>query len=312
MGFLLLDRPNPNGPHFYPTRNRKLLAIVVHVTAGLEDLDTVDDHSAENTAEYCRTTDREVSWHSGSDTDSWVDLLPSSCTAWHASNYNSSTYGHEISKKHTDWRTMSPQWVEKTLRRAAGLRVIAEANGIPIRKATRAELDREIAKGAAGQPVGFISHAEVQPQDRTDPGWVNNADTFPWAQFLGYMTNQEDEMSWDTRIENHYGGEVPAGVMLAYIDEHVNNVVAEQAAQRALLAEIANDPDVTLERLTEVVEKAVAAANAAHLAAQKAQLDAALEVVREVVGARDEDLAEETVEALGRKLALVKPETGVA
>src|SRR5688572_30272498 len=138
MGFLLLDRPNPNGPHFYPTRNKKLLAIVVHITAGIEDLDTMNDISAENTAEYCRTTEREVSWHSGSDADSWVDLLPAGYTAWHASAYNGSTYGHEISKRHTDWRSMSKEWVDKTLSRAAGLKAIASAHGIPLRKATRA------------------------------------------------------------------------------------------------------------------------------------------------------------------------------
>jgi hypothetical protein len=89
--------------------------------------------------------------------------------------------------------------------------------------------------------------------------------------------------------------------MLAYIDEHVNNVAAEQAAQRAILATIAKDPSVTAAKLEEVVQKAVAAANAAHLAAQKAQLDATLTVVREIVGARDEDLANEVVDEIGRR-----------
>lgn len=111
----------------------------------------------------------------------------------------------------------------------------------------------------------------------------------------------KDEMSWDARIKNHYGSDVPAGDMLAYIDEHVNDIAAEQAAQRALLAEIANDPNVTLERLTAVVQEAVSAANAAHLAAQKAQLDATLNVVREIVGARDESLADEVVDEISRR-----------
>src|SRR5687768_3425480 len=106
-GYLLLDQPNPNGPHFYPTRNKPLLAIVVHITAGLEDLDTVNDHSAEATAQYAATTRTQVSWHSGSDTDSSVYLLPANHTAWHATAYNGSTYGHEISKTHPDWRSMS-------------------------------------------------------------------------------------------------------------------------------------------------------------------------------------------------------------
>jgi hypothetical protein len=198
VGFTLLDRPNPNGSHFYPTRNRGLKGIVLHVTAGLEDLDTVDDHSAENTAAYASSTDREVSWHSGSDTDSWVDLLPASYTAWHVIGYNSSTYGHEISKKHTDWRVMSPVWIEKTLRKAAaGLRVKAIENGIPLRRATRAELDWAIAND--GEPVGFLTHAELQPQDRRDPGVVSGVDTFPWMDFFHYLLEEgENEPMYQT------------------------------------------------------------------------------------------------------------------
>lgn len=198
MGYTLLDNRNPNGDHFYPSRLGIVLAIVVHVTAGLEDLDGVDDHSAENTAAYATTTDREVSWHSGSDTDSWVDLLPGSCTAWHVVSYNSRTYGHEISKQHTDWSVMPAEWVTKTLTVAArgvnghgGLRAIAEQLGIPLRKATRAELDHAIRTG--GAPVGFISHAELQPKDRTDPGMVRGVDTFPWVRFVALLQGTEED-----------------------------------------------------------------------------------------------------------------------
>jgi hypothetical protein len=189
-GYVLLDRRNPNGDHFYATRRGPLLAIVVHVTAGLEDLDGVDDHSAERTAEYAATTDREVSWHSGSDTDSWVDLLPYGYTAWQCQGYNSVTAGHEISKRTVDWTTAPEEWVEATLRRAAaGLGPRARALGIPNRRASRAELDAAIAAG--GPPVGFIEHSVLDPARRTDPGR-----TFPWARFLALMaTTEEDDMT---------------------------------------------------------------------------------------------------------------------
>jgi hypothetical protein len=218
VGFTLIDKPNPYGPHYYPTRLRPLLAVVMHITAGLEDLDTIDDHSAENTANYAGTTDRDVSWHSGSDTDSWVSLLPATYTAWHVLNYNSPTYGHEISKKHTDWRVMSVEWVRKTLRNAAigpdgksGLKAIALKYGIPLRKATKAELDREIANYDAGRPwkpVGFIGHTELQRQDRLDPGLVGSVDTFPWNEFFGYMHDapgvekEDDEVSYMVKPNN--------------------------------------------------------------------------------------------------------------
>lgn len=212
MGYTLIDRPNPYGPHYYESRLRPLLACVMHITAGLEDLDTIADHSAENTANYAGTTDRDVSWHSGSDTDSWVSLLPATYTAWHVLSYNSPTYGHEISKRHTDWRVMPRDWIVKTLRIAAvgpdgksGLKAIALRYGIPLRKATRAELDRELANHAAGRPwkpVGFIGHTELQPRDRLDPGLVGSIDTFPWDEFFSYMTDdavgddEEDDVGY--------------------------------------------------------------------------------------------------------------------
>jgi hypothetical protein len=193
VSYVLLDRPNPAGDHFYPTRHRRVKAGVVHITAGLEDLDGVDDHSAERTADYAATTAREVSWHSGSDADSFVLLLPPSYTAWHCRAYSSSTYGHEISKRTTDWETAPPAWVEATLRRAAaGLRPIAAELGIPPRHATRAELDAAIASD--GDPVGWIGHAPLDPDRRTDPGgWPAERDTFPWARFLALMGTNEEE-----------------------------------------------------------------------------------------------------------------------
>lgn len=205
MGYQLLDNPNPNGAHFYPSRVLNLTAIVMHITAGLEDLDFTDDHSCENTTRYAATTDREVSWHGSSDSDSNMELLPPWYTAWHASNYNSSTYGWEICKAHTDWRTVPAEWVERTLRQTAkGLMPIVRDYKIPLRKVSRAEVDQARRTGV---PCGFTSHAELQPQDRTDPGWVRNTDTFPWSRLFTLIAiylrgespddQEEEEMGFD-------------------------------------------------------------------------------------------------------------------
>jgi len=207
MGFLLLDQPNPNGNHFYPSRRERVLAIVVHGTAGAEDLDTVDDHSAENVAQYAATTDRDVSWHSGSDADSWVDLLPSSVVAWHATDYNGCTVGHEISKRTMDWRNMPRLWGDKTLRMAAlgpdgksGLRQKALELGVPLRWATKTELDH--ARTTGGAPVGFITHAELQWEDRRDPGYITEGgvviDTFPRQEFMALLNSPTHVLEDDT------------------------------------------------------------------------------------------------------------------
>lgn len=187
MGYALLDRPNPTGPNFYTTRRNKLLGYLLHITAGLEDLDATDDQSAEGVVRYAQSTTRDVSWHVSSDTDSTIELLPPGYTAWHASAYNSTTYGHEMSKLNTDWRRMSSTWISRTLDQAAKHAAkICAAHGIPVRKATKAELDAAIAAGARGKPVGFLSHYEVDPGRRDDPGRLpgTRTDTFPWSAFL--------------------------------------------------------------------------------------------------------------------------------
>lgn len=216
MDYYLLDHPNPNGDHFYESRNAKLIAIVAHITAGLQDLDTVDDHSCENTSAYAASTNREVSWHGSSDSDSNMQLLPPWYTAWHASNYNSCTYGWEICKTHTDWRTMPAVWVEKTLRQAAkGLAPIVRDYKIPLRAVPRWEVDKARQTGI---PVGFVSHAELQPEDRTDPGLVRGVDTFPWGRLFEliamYLRGEDpDELEDDEMGYNFNQVELPPTVV---------------------------------------------------------------------------------------------------
>jgi hypothetical protein len=230
VGYLLLDRPNPYGDHFYRSRRGSVLALVLHITAGLEDLDAHDDHSAESTAGYAATTNREVSWHAGSDADSWVDLLPAGFTAWHAAGYNSRTWGLEISKTTPDWRNMPAEWLKRTLDTAAlGLAGKVRELRIPVRRASKAELDHAIATG--GGPVGLIAHGELDPMNRRDPGYVAvppAGDTFPWdgllsrvAWFLNpipFPTSEEDDMAVkriDVRVDKQGKGFAVCGVPLA-------------------------------------------------------------------------------------------------
>jgi len=185
----LLENPNPYGDHFYRSRREPILAIVEHITAGLEDFDFVGpDHSAEKTAAYAASTERKVSWHQGTDTDGTVLLLPDAYTAFHVAGYNSCTLGRELSKKHTDWRLMPGRARDATLAHAAKADARwCQLHRIPVRKASRGELDRAraaVRAGAPVSPVGFLAHGELDPGRRTDPGFVKGVDTFPWKSYL--------------------------------------------------------------------------------------------------------------------------------
>lgn len=207
-GYYLIDHPNPHSPHYYTTRRGSVLACVLHITAGLQGRPTGADSSAEQTARYAATTDRAVSWHSGSDRDSHLRLLPDTYTAWQCEGYNSRTIGHEISKRDVGWADEDPAWVASTLEMAAAsLRPRLKQLGIPLRRASRADLDRAIAVGAHGLPVGLIGHADLDPDRRRDPG-----EDFPWARFLDLLQPQpvpldvqEDDMPVIVAIgKGHY------------------------------------------------------------------------------------------------------------
>ncbi len=256
MGYYLLDNRNPNRDMFYTSRNKALVGVVVHCTAGLEDLDFIGtDHSAENTARYAATTSRAVSWHSGNDSDSTIELLPASYTGWHCRGYNSSTYGHEISKRHMVWSSMPDRWVTETLTRAAKhMGKIARENGIPVRKITKTQLDKAIA---AGNPSmgGFVGHRELDPTRRTDPG----AD-FPWDRFLSIAqstTTEEEDMP---TVEEIWGAKVGRGDNRRSLAEVLVNAERDAAIARALAERAAKGDTLTDAQMAAVITAAVVAA----------------------------------------------------
>lgn len=167
----------PSGK-FHTSRRGKVKAAVVHVTAGLQDLDLKgDDLSAENTNRWQLNARPEASWHRIADTDSVITCLPSWYTAWQAKGYNSTTVGNEVANADARWDNKTTEWVKRTIwNYALSYADYVVKYKIPLRRATKAELDAAIANDSA--PVGFIDHSRLSTI-RKDPGA-----TFPWALFF--------------------------------------------------------------------------------------------------------------------------------
>lgn len=166
MGYYLLDHPNPNGPHYYTTRQRcqhGILGphlIVIHTAESMPDFNP-PDLGAESVARYGATATRPVSWHDTIDSDSTIPMLPKGYTAFHVQGFNRCGYGIEIATRAASWASTPYVWKYATMQRLAAR--IKEIRGpIPARVLTRRQVD-------AGE-YGIVGHNILDPTRRSDPG----------------------------------------------------------------------------------------------------------------------------------------------
>lgn len=154
---------NPN-KHYYTSRNNSISCIVMHVTAGLQDLDLEGpDNSAEGTVKYGQNVERAASWHSIVDSDTIIPCLPDTFTAFHCKGLNSRGLGLEISNQDAKWSNKPARWIEKTLRNAAVVcREWEDKYNIPQRLITLAQANAGVK--------GYIYHSTADPTRRQDPG----------------------------------------------------------------------------------------------------------------------------------------------
>lgn len=173
MQYPLLANPHK---HYYPTRRKPIGLIVLHVTAGLQDLDMHgEDLTAAKTNQYGATTTRAASWHAVVDSDSIEDSLPESYTAFHVQGYNSGSLGLEICNQDARWDNKPKAWVTATLRNAAKkCHQWEKEHDIPRRLLTKAQVD-------AGER-GYTYHMFLDPTRRHDPG-----QTFPLRYFFSLL-----------------------------------------------------------------------------------------------------------------------------
>lgn len=188
MPVYLVENPPRIRQYRSPRRERPSGVVVVHTAESFPD-EVGPDTGAENVARFIELRTNHGSYHDLVDSDSIIQMVRYSDEAFHdATGSNPHSYGVSAATQAAKWRELGDDWVDATVRNMARATAryatwLHEHYGIviPARRITRAESEH--------RKPGFISHAERDPDRRTDPGRY-----FPWDDFLGYYA---DEMNGD-------------------------------------------------------------------------------------------------------------------
>jgi N-acetyl-anhydromuramyl-L-alanine amidase AmpD len=174
MAAYLVDHPPVRSQYRRPRRERP---------SGVVAENTPDyvafDGGAEAVARFIQSRTTPGSYHDLADSDSCIQLVPYEWEAFHdGTGTNSHSYGLSFATRADTW-PMAPQaWRDGAIEQGAQAaaryaRWVKSAHGVTV-PATRITADE-----ARNRRPGFVTHAQLDPGRRSDPGR-----DFPWGQFL--------------------------------------------------------------------------------------------------------------------------------
>lgn len=167
-----------------PRRAKPTGAVVVHTAEGMPDTIGPDD-GAERVADWMTRRPDPGSYHTLIDSDGPLEIVELGDEAFHdGTGGNRWSTSISFATKAALWSTLPAQWVTDALGHAARAAVrhsfyVHSVRGfhIPARRITAAQYRSGIA--------GFVSHGQLDPGRRTDPG-----DDFPWDRFLALYADE--------------------------------------------------------------------------------------------------------------------------
>lgn len=186
--YYLFDNPprrrqfyNPRRPWGIHTPGIASGVCVIHTAENVTDL-IPPDYGAENVARFISNRTTPGSYHRIVDSDSIVKLVPFYCEAFHdATGTNRHSTGFSVATRADQWHELPDAWVVGAIDNL----VLAVQEFRTYMKNTFGVFvpaKRITAEEARNHVPGFISHAELDPDRRSDPGR-----NFPWLLFFNKL-----------------------------------------------------------------------------------------------------------------------------
>lgn len=176
---IYLEGNPPAKTQFRERKSTPRAVIVLHTTETEGDAESPDKR-AENTASFISNRDTYGSYHMIGDTDSIIKLVRFRNAAFHdATGSNEWSVGISLAIKAEDWSTFDEDTSQQLVKVMAIM--AARAASWMDRKGYGKPAAVRLTKAESDNPdaSGFISHADRDPERRSDPG----AD-FPWSEFF--------------------------------------------------------------------------------------------------------------------------------
>jgi hypothetical protein len=196
----LIDHPPARSQYLSPRREDPSGVVAVHTAENAPDF-VAFDGGAEAVASWISRRSDAGSYHEIADSDSAVYLVPYTAEAFHdGTGTNRHSLGLSCATRADVWPLAPQAWrdgaVEQMAQAAARMHrwvLMVRGFGIPPRRITAAQ--------ARARVPGCISHAELDPTRRTDPGAG-----FPWTRFLTRFAELTGQTGQSTDTEE---GDVP-------------------------------------------------------------------------------------------------------
>ena len=178
MDTYLEDNPPKHRQYRDKRRAQVTGAIVLHTAENSPDT-VAPDRGAETVARFISIRGESGSYHSVVDSENTVRIMPYEWEAFHeGTGGNRWSLGLTFATRSAEWQKLPSAWVDNVISNgAAEARAMAawvkETTGIVV------PAQRITAEEYRAHKPGFVTHSDLDPDRRTDPG-----SQFPWQDFL--------------------------------------------------------------------------------------------------------------------------------